>query len=70
LLAHGRWFSPRTLASSTTKTGRHDISEILLKSGVKHQKSIYNSIVMLSLNKKTCVFLQNMFVLKCTLHRR
>jgi hypothetical protein len=31
LLAHGRWFSPRTPASSTTKTGRHDIAEILLK---------------------------------------
>jgi hypothetical protein len=31
LLAHGRWFSPGTSASSTTKTGRHDISEILLK---------------------------------------
>jgi hypothetical protein len=29
LLAHGRWFSPGTLASSTTKTGRHDIAEIL-----------------------------------------
>jgi hypothetical protein len=28
LLAQGRWFSP---ASSTTKTGRHDIDEILLK---------------------------------------
>jgi hypothetical protein len=28
LLAHGRWFSP---ASSATKTGRHDIAEILLK---------------------------------------
>ena len=28
LLARGRWFSP---ASSTTKTGRHDIAEILLK---------------------------------------
>ena len=27
-LAHGRWFSP---ASSNTKTGRHDIAEILLK---------------------------------------
>jgi len=27
LLAQGRWFSP---ASSTTKTGRHDIAEILL----------------------------------------
>jgi hypothetical protein len=31
LLAHGRWFSPGTPASSTTKTGRHDIGEILLK---------------------------------------
>jgi hypothetical protein len=27
----GRWFSPSTPASSTTKTGRHDIAEILLK---------------------------------------
>jgi hypothetical protein len=34
--AHGRWFSP---ASSTTKTGRHDIAEILLKVVSKHQKS-------------------------------
>jgi hypothetical protein len=31
LLAHGRWFSPGTPASPTTKTGRHDIAEILLK---------------------------------------
>jgi hypothetical protein len=31
LLAHGRWFSPGTSASSTTKTGRHDMAEILLK---------------------------------------
>jgi hypothetical protein len=35
VLAHGRWFSPGTQASSTTKTGRHDIAEILLK----HNKS-------------------------------
>jgi hypothetical protein len=28
---HGRWFSPGTPASSTTKTGRHYIAEILLK---------------------------------------
>jgi hypothetical protein len=27
----GRWLSPGTPASSTTKTGRHDIAEILLK---------------------------------------
>jgi hypothetical protein len=35
LLAHGRWLSP---ASSTTKTGRHNITEILLKVALKHQK--------------------------------
>jgi hypothetical protein len=31
LLAHGRWFSLGSPASSTTKPGRHDIAEILLK---------------------------------------
>jgi hypothetical protein len=31
LLAYGRWFSRGTPASSTTKTGHHDIAEILLK---------------------------------------
>jgi hypothetical protein len=40
LLAHGRWFSPGTPASSTTKSGRHDIAEILLKVALKHKKSI------------------------------
>jgi hypothetical protein len=35
LLAHGRWFSP---ASSTTKTGRHDIAEILLKVALNTKK--------------------------------
>jgi hypothetical protein len=35
LLAHGRWFYPGTPASSTTKTGRHDIAEILLKVALK-----------------------------------
>jgi hypothetical protein len=39
LLSHDGWFSPGTLASSTTKTGRHDIAEILLKVVLKHQKS-------------------------------
>jgi hypothetical protein len=38
LLAHGRWFSPGTLTSSTIKTSRHDIAEILLKVALKHQK--------------------------------
>ena len=30
-LATGLWFSPGTPVSSTNKTGRHDITEILLK---------------------------------------
>ena len=45
LLAHGRWFSPGTPSSSTTKTGRHDIAEILLKVALntknKNQSSSY-----------------------------
>ena len=42
LLAHGRLFSPGTLASSIIKTGRHDIAEILLKVALNtiNQKSI------------------------------
>jgi hypothetical protein len=39
LLAHGRWFSSGTPASSTTKTDRHDIAEILLKVALKSNKS-------------------------------
>jgi len=31
LLATGRWFSPGTPVSSTNKTDRHDITEILSK---------------------------------------
>ena len=46
LLAHGRWFSPGTSASSCAKTGCHDIAEILLKVALKHQKS--NQINLLS----------------------
>jgi hypothetical protein len=40
LLVHGRWFSPGTPASSTTKTGRHDIAEILLKVALNTNQSI------------------------------
>jgi hypothetical protein len=43
LLTQGRWFSPGTPASSTTKTGRHDIAEILLKGrSTPKVKSIHN----------------------------
>jgi hypothetical protein len=33
-LATGRWFSPGTPVSSTNKTDRHDITEILLKAAL------------------------------------
>ena len=39
LLAHGQWFSPGTLASSTNKTGRHDIAEIFPKVALNTKKS-------------------------------
>jgi hypothetical protein len=43
LLAHGQWFSPGTPASSTTKTGRHDIAEILLKVALITKNQIKSS---------------------------
>jgi hypothetical protein len=56
LLAHGRWFSPGTPGtpgSSTTKTGRHDIAEILLKVALKTSKI------------KNQSYITKMYVLKC-----
>jgi hypothetical protein len=37
LLPYGRWFSGYS-GFLHTKTGRHDIAEILLKVALKHQK--------------------------------
>ena len=50
LLAHGRWLSPGTPASSTTKTGLHDIAENIVESGVKTQKikiMLHNTCILL-----------------------
>jgi hypothetical protein len=44
LLAHGWWFSPGTPASSNTKNGHHEIAEIFAESGIKHNKSMNQSI--------------------------
>jgi hypothetical protein len=43
LLVSGRWFSPVTPASSTTKAGRHDIAEILLKVALNTKNQINKS---------------------------
>jgi hypothetical protein len=44
LLVHGRLFSPGTPASSTTKTDRHDIAEILLKVALSTKNVYQNQI--------------------------
>jgi hypothetical protein len=44
LLAHDRWFSPGTPVSSTTKAGRHDKAEILLKVALITKNLIQNLI--------------------------
>jgi hypothetical protein len=62
LLAHGRWFSPGTPASSTTKTGRHDIAEILLKvalnkiNQIKSNQIYYCSNVFWKCSTVFCVY--------------
>jgi hypothetical protein len=50
LLAHGRWFSLGTPASSTAKTGRHDIAEILLKVALNTKDQPINQSINQSLN--------------------
>jgi hypothetical protein len=61
LLAHGRWFSPGTPSSSTTKTGRHNIAEILLNvalnTKIKINHQIINCFTMISCRTvKTCEY--------------
>ena len=49
LFVHGRWFSPGTPASSTSKTGRHDIAEILQKVELNTKKSNETTYCMCNL---------------------
>ena len=44
LLANGRWFSLSTPTSPTTKIGRHDIAEILLKVASNYNHSLTHTI--------------------------
>jgi hypothetical protein len=46
LLAHGRWFSLGTPASSTNKIDRHDIAEILLKVALTTKNQSINLIFL------------------------
>jgi hypothetical protein len=59
LLAHGRWFSPGNPASCTTKTGRHDVAEILLKV----ELNTNNQINLNHLNQFHCINITYVFVI-------
>ena len=45
MLAHGRWFSPGTPASSTAKSGRYDITEILLEVALSTINQIKSKVI-------------------------
>jgi hypothetical protein len=61
LLAHGRWFYPGTTASSTTKTGRHDIVEISLKVALNTINQIKSIKSLNSFDKDN--YLENSYLL-------
>ena len=49
LLAHGRWFSPGTAASSTTKVGYHDVAKILLKVALSTKNQIKSNQITINI---------------------
>jgi hypothetical protein len=53
LLAHGRWFSPGTPAYSTTKTGRHDLAEILLKVALNTKNQSINQSILIMIRTRS-----------------
>jgi hypothetical protein len=59
LLAHGQWFSP---TSSTTKIGRHEIAEILLRVALNTKK---NQIIVIAIPKH--IDKDNRCIWKCRL---
>jgi hypothetical protein len=64
LLTHVRWFSPDTPASSTTKTCRHDIAEILLKVALSTNNQIKSSIKITLLHNKIHIYDRNRYISK------
>ena len=56
LLAHGRWFSPGTLVSSTNKADCRNITEILLK------------VRLNTINQPTNTFLYYIHIILCHVH--
>ena len=65
LLANGRWFSSVTPASSNTKTGRHDIAEILMKVVLRHQKSTFKRLYCSHCRVIRCIMIEKSI---CVVH--
>ena len=65
LLAQGRSFFPSTPATSTTKTGHHDIAEILLKEALNTKNQNQNQPMTLLEG----VFVKKMFIFGILLFR-
>ena len=73
LLAHGRWFSPGTPASSITKTGHHDITEILLKVALSNKNEIKSNQIHLIrsvIDTKLSVYQSSVCVLNVFCHSK
>jgi trehalose/maltose hydrolase-like predicted phosphorylase len=65
LLVNGRWISLGTPASSTTKTGRHDVAEILLKMVLNTK---YQNIVASDQLTTASLFLKAVIYVDCVYH--
>jgi hypothetical protein len=70
LLAHCQWFSPGTPASSTTKTGRHDIHNKLTQITINNYKTnvkiSYQSGAKISININGCYKYARYSLLLCS----
>ena len=61
LFVHVRWFSPGTPASSATKTGHHDTTEILLKVTLNTKNQIKSSLLFWYSVSRKCTRYDNRF---------
>jgi len=61
VLAHGWWFSPGTPTSSTAKTVRHDIAEILLKVALITKNQSINHILVIVLLELELLLIKSKF---------
>jgi hypothetical protein len=70
LLAHGQWFSLSTLAFSTTKTGHHEIAEILLKMALNTKNQIKSTKKSRPMMVNLCIWSLVSAKLKTHFHNR